>query len=171
MIRRLWCRVFGHGSGKNVHSSSYRLRKEQVLEAVDGVGQDDPDVLGTLRDEQPYELGERRLVDLERHDVDLRSLPGHGHQRLAGTRADLDDQRRRPAEDAFEVQRCTGGNRGAQLVPLNLEQEPVPVRGPRDALSRPHPGTAPDERDQVPVLGRPAGLSHAADRTRLAGVV
>src|SRR5215213_11207910 len=127
-----------------------RSRREQPLEASDGICLDNPDIVQALA----YEVAEHSCdcgpVNLEGQHVGMRPRVRHRDQRLASSRPNLHDQLRVPAKCRDKIQ-CSGRmDRCGGLQSGHLEHEAVAVELPGATLVSAHSVTASHEGDDFP---------------------
>jgi hypothetical protein len=95
----------GPGVGEVGADACERPRREHVAEQVDGVARGHPYVREALGADPLEQPAEPRCVHVDGQQVGPRVGGGHRRGRLAGTEADLDDDRPIVAEQLGEVER------------------------------------------------------------------
>jgi hypothetical protein len=105
MMRRLWCRVFGHGSGKKDPYLLETGRIQLTFEHRLGRRFDGPDVAQTQALEPEQQRADARLIDFEAQQVPVGPPFRPGQQGLTHAEADLESERGVTPEALDQVQR------------------------------------------------------------------
>ncbi len=93
------------GVGEKHPNSGQRRRGNQMLQDVDPVSADQPDVAYLLPVDRGQQLRQAPPIYLHRNHVDVRLVLCHGQRRGAGSATDLEHHRCRAAEPRTGVQR------------------------------------------------------------------
>ena len=102
-----------------------RVRLEHVLEDVDAVAADQPDVADAFAVDRGEQLSKPAAVNLHRHHVDVGLGLCHRQRRRARSAADFEHDRGRTPEPRLGVQQG-GGTAGVAGVHADLGPQPIP---------------------------------------------
>ena len=138
-MRRLWCRAFGHGSGKKTWIASSDAGLDAVSQQLDRVAAGHGDVADAVDFGPSEHRTETGRVHVDAEVVAPRVGRRHRDHRLTHAAADLQDQRAIPSEERRAVQPDR-----RRLVDIEPALGPEP--GERIRRGRAHPTPSRMER-------------------------